>query len=117
MPKQEITREQVDRLIEDATYLQDEAEALKYVIDEVPYTVNPPEGRSIAAMLLFIDFSQMNYYRPILEKAIEDTRPTHIENFKDFEASFEPDEEKMQDIQKILSKLSKHRAWVVNTTV
>ncbi|MBN2731593.1 MAG: hypothetical protein JXR26_04095 [Balneolaceae bacterium] len=115
MADREISQEQLDRLIEDASYLQDEAEALKYVIDEVPYDEDPPDGRSIVEMLLLIDHAQLSYYRPILESAVNDQRPTHIDNFEDFENSFEPDEEKMKDIQKLLSKLSKHRAGVINT--
>lgn len=111
----EISQEQLNRLVEDATYLQDEAEALKYVIDEVPYNESPPNGRSIAEMLLLIDHAQLSYYRPILKSAVKDSRPTHIENFTHFTDSFEPDIKKMADIQKLLSKLAKHRAGVVNT--
>lgn len=115
MADKKITQEQLDRFIEDAAYLQDEAEALKYVIDEVPYDERPPDGRSIAEMLLLIDHAQLSYYRPILESAINDQRPTHIDDFDHFKDSFESDEEKIKDIQKLLSKLSKHRAGVINT--
>lgn len=111
----QITQEQLDQLIEDATYLQDEAEALKYVIDEVPHQETPPEGRSIAEMLLLIDHAQLSYYRPILQKAVKNPRPTHLENFDHFEETFEPEEEKLENIQKLLSKLAKHRAGVINT--
>jgi len=110
-----ITQDELNRLIDDATYLQDEAEALKYVIDEVPYTESPPDGRSIAEMLLLLDHAQLAYYRPILESAVKDSRHTHIDNFEHFEDSFDPDEEKLENIQKLLSKLAKHRAGVVNT--
>ncbi len=54
MADREISQEQLDQLIDDASYLQDEAEAMQYVIDTVPYTESPPEGRSIAEMLLLI---------------------------------------------------------------
>ena len=116
MMDKEITQKEVDQLIEDARYLQDEAEALKYVIDEVPYNEKPPnEGRSIAEMLLMIDHAQLSYYRPILKESVKNRRPTHIDNFENFEDTFEPDEEKYGDIQKLLSKLAKHRAGVINT--
>lgn len=115
MADKEITQEQLDKLIEDAAYLQDEAEALKYVIDEVPYAETPPAGRSIAEMLLLIDHAQLSYFRPILEAAVKEKRPTHIDDFPHFHDTFEPDEEKKKDIQKLLSKLSKHRAGVINT--
>ncbi len=110
-----VSQEELDQLIEDATYLQDEAEALKYVIDEVPYNERPPERHSIAEMLLLIDHAQLTYYRPILEEAVGNPRPTHLDNFDHFKETFEPDEEKLKDIQKLLSKLAKHRAGVINT--
>jgi len=114
MADREITQEELDQLVEDASYLQDEAEAMQYVIDDVPYDENPPEGRSIAEMLLMIDHAQLSYYRPILEETVDDPRPTHLENFTHYREDFEPDEEKMQDIQKILRKIAKHRAGMVN---
>lgn len=114
MAEEKISQEQHDALVEDASYLQDEAEAMQYVIDNVPYDKSPPEGRSIAEMLLLIDHAQLSYYRPILEKAIDDPRPTHLDNFTHFRKDFEADEEKMKDIQKILRKIAKHRAGLVN---
>jgi hypothetical protein len=109
-----ISQKQIDELIEDASYLQDEAEALKYVIDQVPYGEGPPDGRSIAEMLLLIDHAQLSYFRPVLKDAVENPRPTHIENFDYFEDTFAPDEKKSDDIQNLLSKLAKHRASVIN---
>lgn len=114
MADQEISQEQLDKLVEDASYLQDEAEAMQYVIDNVPYDQTPPEGRSIAEMLLLIDHAQLSYYRPILEDAIDNPRPTHLEKFTHFKESFEKDEEKLKDVQKILKKIAKHRAGLVN---
>lgn len=114
MTDREISQDELDRLVDDASYLQDEAEAMQYVIDTVPYDETPPEGRSIAEMLLLIDHAQLSYYRPILEEAIESPRPTHLDNFADFKESFEPDEEKLEDVHKILKKIAKHRAGVVN---
>lgn len=114
MADQEISQEQLDKLVEDASYLQDEAEAMQYVIDNVPYDQTPPEGRSIAEMLLLIDHAQLSYYRPILEDATDNPRPTHLEKFTHFKESFEKDEEKLKDVQKILKKIAKHRAGLVN---
>jgi len=112
--KGELTREQVDQLIEDASYLQDEAEALKYVIEEVPYSETPPEGYSIAEKLLLLDHAQLSYYRPILEDTVQNPRPTRLDHYEDFRESFQSDEEKINDIQKLLSKIVKHRAGIVN---
>lgn len=114
MTDREITQEELDTLVEDAAYLEDEAEALKYVIENVPYTESPPEGKSIAEMLLLIDHAQLSYYRPILEQAFKNPRPTRLSDFEHFRETFEVDEEKLENIQKLLSKLAKHRAGVVN---
>lgn len=114
MADREISQEELDQLVDDASYLQDEAEAMQYVIDNVPYTKEPPEGRSIAELLLLIDHAQLSYYRPILEDAVESSRPTHLDNYVHFEEDFEPDEEKAKDIQKTLRKIAKHRAGLVN---
>lgn len=112
--REEITQEKFDTLVEDASYLQDEAEALKYVIDEVPYGETPPGGQSIIEMLLLIDHAQLSYYRPVLEKAFNDPRPTHLKDFDYFEESFVLDPGKAENIQNVLSKIAKHRAGLVN---
>ncbi|NIT56679.1 MAG: hypothetical protein GWN00_10730 [Aliifodinibius sp.] len=112
MTDREISQEDLDRLVDDASYLQDEAEAMQYVIDEVPYSKAPPEGRSIAEMLLLIDHAQLSYYRPIMEEAIDNPRPTHLENFTHFKENFEKDEEKLENVHKILKKIAKHRGLV-----
>ncbi|MGK7370096.1 MAG: hypothetical protein ACNS64_07755 [Candidatus Halalkalibacterium sp. M3_1C_030] len=114
MTDREITQEELDTLVEDAAYLEDEAEALKYVIEDVPYTETPPDGKSIAEMLLLIDHAQLSYYRPILEQAFKNPRPTRLSDFDHYRDTFEVDEEKLENIQKLLSKLAKHRAGVVN---
>lgn len=114
MSDREISQKELNRLVDDASYLQDEAEAMQYVIDDVPYSRTPPEGRSIAEMLLLIDHAQLSYYRPIMEEAIEEPRPTHLEKFIHFKEDFEKDEEKLQNVHKILKKIAKHRAGLVN---
>lgn len=114
MAKREISQEDLDQLKEDACYLQNEAEALTYVIEEVPYRQNPPGERSIAELLLYIDHAQLSYYRPVLETAFKKTRPVRLSDFPHFEETFEVEEEKLDDIQKVLRKISKHRAAVIN---
>lgn len=113
MADQQVSQEEVNRLIEDAAYLQDEADALQYVIESVPYDQSPPGKRSIGEILLLIDHAQTSYYRRILEDAVNSERPTHLDKFTHFEESFDFDGE-IEDIQKILRKISKHRAGVVN---
>lgn len=113
MADQKVSREEVNRLIEDAAYLQDEADALQYVIDSVPYDQSPPGKQSIGEILLLIDHAQTSYYRPILEEAVSSKRPTHINSYTHFKESFDFDGD-IKNIQKILRKVSKHRAGVVN---
>lgn len=115
MTDREISQDELDRLIDDASYLQDEAEAMQYVIDDVPYSKTPPDGRSIAEMLLLIDHAQISYYRPIMEEAIDNPRPTHLDNFTHYKEDFEKDEEKLKNVHKILKKIGKHRAGLVNS--
>lgn len=110
----EITQDQLDQLIGDASYLQDEAEALKYVIENVPYSEKPPEGRSIAEILLLLDHAQLSYYRPIMEEAFKSPRPTHLGQYEHYSDTFVADQDRLSDIQRILSKIAKHRAGLVN---
>lgn len=112
--REEVTQEQLEQLVEDASYLQDEAEALKYVIDEVPYNEAPPDGKSIAELLLLIDHAQLSYFRPVIEETFNNPRPTHLKDFEHFRKTFELDEEKAENIQKVLNKIVKHRAGLVN---
>jgi len=110
---QQVTQEQYESLIEDASYLENEAEALKYVIDEVPYSEVPSGGTSIIQKLALIDHAQHNYYRPLIEKAFSSARPLLIKNFDHYSETFEiPENEK--DVQKILNKIIKHRAAILN---
>lgn len=115
MTDQEITQEQFNDLISDAEYLLDEAEALKYVIDSVPYTESPPDGMSIYNMLKLIDHAQVNYYRPVTERAVSEKRIIRLNDFPHYKESFsEVTDEDEIDIQKSLNKIIKHRAAIIN---
>lgn len=111
----EVTQELFEQVIEDATYLQDEAEALRYVIDAVPYDKAPPEDNSILEKLLLLDHIQVNYFRPVFEKAETSTR-NHVkaQNFTKFCKEFISENNNETDVQKILNKLAKHRAALIN---
>ncbi|MFO7846894.1 MAG: hypothetical protein R6V27_10055 [Balneolaceae bacterium] len=113
MTNQEVTQEEYKALLEDAQYLQDEAEALMYIVDQVPYTEVPSGGLSIIQMLALIDHAQQNYYRPLIEKTFSSPRVLQLKNFDTYDETFEFDEDE-KDVQKILRKLSKHRAAIVN---
>lgn len=115
MSDQEITQEEFEQLVDDASYLQDEAEALKYVIDQVPYEEAPPDGMSIFNRLKLIDHAQTEYYRPIIERVFSENRLINLSDFKSFEESFTRySDEEEKDIQKTLNKIIKHRAGLIN---
>ncbi|CAN5367875.1 hypothetical protein BH23BAC3_BH23BAC3_12320 [soil metagenome] len=110
---QEVTQKQYNTLVEDAQYLADESEALKYIIDEVPYSEVPSGGMSIIQKLALIDHAQNKYYRPLIEKIFTSNRIIHLKNFDHFTETFEvPDDDK--DVQKVLNKIIKHRAGIIN---
>jgi hypothetical protein len=110
----EIKQSQIDSLINDVAYLEHEAEALKYVIESVPYNKTPREGRSIAEILHFIDHAQQKYYRPVIEDTFRNNRPINLNSYVKPSESYERDEELLQDIQKLLYKISKHRVALLN---
>ena len=115
MIDREITQEQLNELLDDAEYLLDEAEALKYVIDSVPYDETPPDGLSIYNMLKLIDHAQVHYYRPITERVFSENRLIKLSDFEHYKDSFEAETDKDEiNIQKTLSKIIKHRAAVIN---
>ena len=114
MTDREVTQEMLEQLIDDAGYLQDEAEALKYVIDQVPYTERPPDGQSIYEMLKLLDHAQVNYYRPIIENVFSENRTVNVASMEPFKESFELPEDDDKNVDKALSKIIKHRAAIIN---
>lgn len=110
----EIKQSQIDSLINDVAYLEHEAEALKYVIESVPYNKAPQKGKSIAEILQFIDHAQQNYYRPVIEDTFKNNRPINLNSYIKPSDSYERDDELLKDIQKLLYKISKHRVALLN---
>lgn len=115
MGKSSITKDKIDNLIEDARYLQDEIEALQYVIEEIPYKQENPSEPSIAELLFKIDHAQKYYYKPMLQKVAK-TRSDVVDmrRLDNYEESFEFDVEQLNEIQPKLKKIIKHRASLVN---
>jgi hypothetical protein len=105
-----ISQKQIDNLVEDAEYLLDEAEALKYVIDSVPFEETPTDGMSIVNMLRLIDHAQTNYYRPIIEQVFSENRLIRLADYEDFNDTFEVKKKDEADVQKTLGRIIKHRA-------
>jgi hypothetical protein len=111
----DIKQSQIDSLIDDVAYLEHEAEALKYVIDSVPYNETPPGGRSIVEILMFLDHAQQYYYRKVIEDAFKSLRPINLNAYTDPTETFEPNPDLAKDIQKVLYKISKHRVALLNS--
>lgn len=109
MLKPLINKDLIGRLFDDVSYLEAEAEALKYLIDSIPYDEVPPQGKSIKEMLQLIDFAQHQYYRPIIEKVLFENRIIKLADFKHFTESFSEYDNEDVDIHKVLNKLIKHR--------
>ena len=114
MPDQEITHDKVDKLAEDAEYLVDEAEALKYVIDSVPFEEKPPGGLSILNLLKLIDHAQHQYYRPVIEKVLTENRVQKLSHYEHFDDTFDEVPKGEGNVQKTLNKIIKHRAALLN---
>lgn len=110
----EIKQSQIDSLINDVAYLEHEAEALKYVIESVPYNKAPEGGRSIAEILHFIDHAQQQYYRPVIEDTYKNNRPINLNSYTKPSENYERDEDLIRDVQKLLYKISKHRVALLN---
>ena len=118
MTDREVTQKQYENLLDDVTYLQDEAEALKYVIDQVPFNETPPDGLSIIDYLRYLDYLQVNYFRPVVEKVFTENRIITAAPISDLEEEFQnvlndPDGDK-RDVFTVLNKIVKHRAALIN---
>jgi hypothetical protein len=112
MANKEVTQEKYEQLLEDASYLQDESEALKYVIDSIPYDESPPDQLSVKESLQLLDHAQKNYFRPIIERVLNKNRPVYLGKFEHFVDSFSG--EKDVSIHKLLDKIGTHRAALLN---
>ncbi|PWN07554.1 hypothetical protein [Rhodohalobacter mucosus] len=118
MAHREVTQEQFEHLLDDVTYLQDEAEALKYVIDQVPYSETPPDQMSILDMLRYLDFLQVHHFRPVVEEVFSENRILSVtplsEKEKDFQTATDSAEKEETDVFTVLKKIIKHRAALTN---
>ena len=108
-----ISQSQRTDLIEEVAYLEHEAEALKYVIDLIPYDKKTKSGRSVLEALLYLDHAQQHYFRKVIEDAHKSVRPININSYVNPSDSFEVSEDD-KDVQKVLYKIAKHRVSLIN---
>jgi len=110
----DITREQVDSLVQHSSWLQQEAEALRYVIRTIPYDEKMPDGYSIQQELIRHEYLQRAYYRPIVDQ-VHTSRSVRnpVPGIQEIIDSFDPGAEKPAEIEKTLSRIAKQRAAIV----
>ncbi len=98
------------QLLDDASYLEDELEALKFVIESVPYREKPLGEYSILELIALIDYAQEHIYRPLFELAAQNKqlRP------KD-EPEFTFKQDKVTSVNKFLDSIIGHRVSLMKT--
>lgn len=112
--RNESTEERVGELIQFASWLKEEAQALKGVIETVPYQVQMPERKSIEEELTLLLQLQKSYYRPIFDefrssdssKKIKVRSAKRVIEAKEVEAS--------QPIKQILDQLTDQRTYILD---
>ena len=66
-------------------------------------------------MLKLVGHAQKNYYRPLIEKVFAENRPISLANYDHYKETFqETEDEDDFNVQKLLSKIVKHRAALIN---
>jgi hypothetical protein len=105
--------DQLKKLVEDAAYLQDEVEALKYVINSVPYDEKPGGKHSILEMVALIDHAQQNHFRIAIQHILSGKREAAHEH-DDFRKSFTSDQIDGKSVDRVLEKIIKHRAAIIS---
>jgi hypothetical protein len=110
----DFTIDDVKQVLEDAKYLQDEIEALKYVIHDIPYEDKPAEGEySIIEMVGMIDHAQVAFYRPAMEEIIRQPSSTVSVSTR-YEETFKLKKDENDTVETILNRIIKHRAAFLN---
>jgi hypothetical protein len=109
----EFNKTQIDQLTEDVSYLQDEVEALKYVIHSVPFEEKPAGRESILELVAMIDHAQKVFYRPFVESVAGFSRPDDYID-EDFRKSFSLEKDKIETVDNLLDKIIKHRAALLS---
>lgn len=115
MREKEINPKEIEHLLEDVAYLQDEAEALTYVIDEVPYDEETPDGESIRGYLTEISDAGADYYRPVIEKVIREHRTVSLsDRLSEDTESKDSDQKDPKEIAKVIRGIGKQRASLIS---
>lgn len=103
------TPEKIAIILDDASYLIDEMEALSFVIKAIPVTERPAGTYSVLEFIASIDHAQKAYYRKAAQLFLSETEfsiPLYKNTFK---ADLVKD-----DIETVLSELKKNRLEFVH---
>lgn len=114
MINQEVSEKKLENFIEDAHYLVDEAEALQYVIESVPYAETPAGGMSICNKLRLINHAQNSYYKPVIERVFSENRTIRLASLEHYAETFESEPDEEANVGKVLQRMIKHRAALLN---
>ena len=98
------------QLLDDASYLEDELEALKFVIESVPYRDKPLGEYSILELIALVDYAQEQIYRPLFELAAQN-KQLHPKEKPEF--AFKQD--KVTSVNKFLDSIIGHRVSLMKT--
>jgi hypothetical protein len=61
-------------------------------------------------MLRLINHAQIDYYRPIIEQVFKENRIVRLSDYESYQDTFEIPDEEEANVQKVLSRIIKHRA-------
>jgi hypothetical protein len=103
------TPEKIAIILDDASYLIDEMEALSFVIKVIPVTERPAGTYSVLEFIASIDYAQIAFYRKAAQLFLSETTffiPHH-------KSSFKPDTIS-NDVSIVLSELKKNRIEFVD---
>ena len=109
----DFNKTQIDNLIDDVSYLQDEVEALKYVIHSVPFEEKPAGKESILELVALIDHAQKVFFRPFVE-SVSGFMKADDSIDDEFRKTFVLDMEKYESVDNLLDKIVKHRAALLS---
>lgn len=107
----EYSNERIKKLIEDASYLIDETEALRFVIGNIPVYERPPEGESFFDLIASIDQAQKSYFRPFIQGLVNlgvDFRPP-----SQYARSYRADDPEKEKMDNLIDRISKSRAGLM----
>ncbi|MEX2584786.1 MAG: hypothetical protein WD315_00240 [Balneolaceae bacterium] len=113
--RKESSGERVEELVLFASWLKEEAQALKGVIETVPYKDQIPERKSIEEELNMLLFLQRTYYRPIFEefRSSDFSKEIQVPSAEMVLETAER-EEGSQPIQNILDQLTEQRTQILH---